>query len=505
MEKGSIKSKWLRLNILFSSGGQIIKLILTYLLRRVFIVYLGIECVGYNAVFISILQMLNLAELGIGIAITSFLYKPIAADNREEIKYLLYLYKRACTFIACAVFVLGVIVSTFIHVVVSDATVPAMYLKVFFLLHLIGAVASYYQAHRRALLIAGQRFYVTSIIETLLFIIATGVEIVLIICYRRYILFLLVEIIRIVISNTVIARMCNRRYPFIKELKTIQKNNELYTDIKRFIRDMLASRFGAYVFYSTDNVILSFFRGVIAVGIFSNYTMITAGINSVVNHVFSSLLASFGDYITTHQKTEQQRAIIDHYLCGFFLIGNCCMMCFIFLVQPFVVLAFGREYVLEGRVILVMAVNLLLTIMIQLPSQVFIVFRLYKYDKGIIAVSALLNIVVSVALVTRYGILGVLAGTLITSLIYLFSRLAIISTVLFGDNVFHYIELILKYCMISILSYFGIYFLIRYIPDGGWGVLVIRAVITAVTCIAIESVLLVPSKSFRFIIRKIIG
>ena len=94
----------------------------------------------------------------------------------------------------------------------------------------------------------------------------------------------------------------------------------------------------------------------------------------------------------------------DNYFFVNAFLGNFCMLCVMFLIQPFVQLVFGKLYVLDETTAGLMAVNLMLTIMLQLPSQVFTIYRLYHYDRMIIAVSAVVNITISVAMVCKTGI-----------------------------------------------------------------------------------------------------
>ena len=85
-------------NILKNTGitffTQIFNLLLKFILQRAFLVSLGVQYLGYSSVFNDILQMLNMADLGIGIAITSYLYKPIADNDINRINALMYLYKK---------------------------------------------------------------------------------------------------------------------------------------------------------------------------------------------------------------------------------------------------------------------------------------------------------------------------------------------------------------------------------------------------------------------------
>ena len=65
-----------------------------------------------------------------------------------------------------------------------------------------------------------------------------------------------------------------------------------------------------------------------------------------------------------------------------------------------------------------LGINLMLTFLIQLPSQVFVIYKLFRYDRPIIMRSPVRNIIISVALVNVMGINGVLIGTFETSYIY---------------------------------------------------------------------------------------
>lgn len=113
---------------------------------------------------------------------------------------------------------------------------------------------------------------------------------------------------------------------------------------------------------------------------------------------------------------------------------------FALLAQPFITLFLDESFTLKFSTVLWLAINLMLTIMIQLPSQVFTIYKLFHFDKPIIILSAILNIVISIALVQIIEIDGVLIGTFITSLIYLFSRIYIISKYVYYVSYIKYIK-----------------------------------------------------------------
>ena len=62
-----------------------INLIISFISRKIFIEYLGTEILGLNTTVVNLLQFLNLAELGIGAAISYTLYQPLADNNRDKI------------------------------------------------------------------------------------------------------------------------------------------------------------------------------------------------------------------------------------------------------------------------------------------------------------------------------------------------------------------------------------------------------------------------------------
>ena len=84
----------------------IVNLFLQFISRKYFIEYLGEELLGLNTTISSILQFLNLAELGIGSAIGYILYKPLYENDRNAINEIVslqgWLYRKIAMFIIIA-------------------------------------------------------------------------------------------------------------------------------------------------------------------------------------------------------------------------------------------------------------------------------------------------------------------------------------------------------------------------------------------------------------------
>lgn len=180
----------------------------------------------------------------------------------------------------------------------------------------------------------------------------------------------------------------------------------------------------------------------------------------------------------------------DNYLCFNFCIGNFCMLCIMFLIQPFIQLVFGKE--------------LLLTILIQIPAQVFMIYKLYRYDRPIVIISAGLNIVVSTVLMRPMGINGVLLGTFITSIFYLFSRFYIISKYVYKVPYYNYVGIILRYGLITLLSILVEYIIVRNINGLSVVSFLVRMVLVGITALTVPTACLIVTEEFKFLKDKLI-
>ena len=297
---------------------------------------------------------------------------------------------------------------------------------------------------------------------------------------------------------------CDKEYGRINNDFSKEYIQEYKPQIIQYVKDVFISRIGATVFNSTDNVIISTFRGSLLAGYLSNYTMITTQLTTVINQVLASLQATFGNYIYSGKSIDEQQKMTNNYFCVNYIIGNFCMICFTLLVQPFIALFFGQELVLNFSTAFLLGINLMISMLIQLPSQVFIIYKLFHYDRPIIITSAILNIIISVALVKPLGIDGALIGTFVTSLIYLFSRFYIIAKHVYNLPYKNYVIRILFYFMLSAISLAVIYFVCSRIPGFSPISFGARMIVVVLMAVSIPLTVLSFTQEFRFLSNKLL-
>ena len=305
--------KYIYKNTLVTLLSQIIRILLGFILQRVFINTLGVKYLGYNSVYSNILQMLNLADLGVGVAVTSFLYKPLAENNKTKIKALMYLYKKIYFIIAFVVLFAGSLITILIPAIIKDAECSNYYLRIYFIINLVAVVSTYFFSYKRTLLIAEEKSYFTNYVDMILNIICSVVQIIALYIFSDFVIYLVINVIKNIISNLIISRECDKKHIFLKGNIAQDEVEKYKRAIGIYVKDLFISRIGAYIYYSTDNIIISIFKGSLLAGYLSNYTLVTTSIQSIVTQLFSALQATFGKLIVKENSLEKQKEIVDEY------------------------------------------------------------------------------------------------------------------------------------------------------------------------------------------------
>ena len=121
-------------NIIFSVILKFYQIVVPFLMRTAIIYIMGIQYLGLNSLFTSILQVLNLAELGVGSAMVYSMYKPLAEDDKTTVCALMKLYRTYYRIIGAVIALMGLTLTPFINVIVSGKIPSAVNLYILYLL-----------------------------------------------------------------------------------------------------------------------------------------------------------------------------------------------------------------------------------------------------------------------------------------------------------------------------------------------------------------------------------
>ena len=258
-------------NTVVGFAAQLIVILLNYINRTIFIYYLGAEYLGLSGLFSNILSMLSLAELGIGVAISFSLYKPLEENDIRKTKALMNFYQLAYRIIGIVILILGLCLIPFLDVLIKDKPdIP--HFTLIYVLFLSNTVVSYFFTYKRSLLSADQKEYLNSVNRTFFAVIQCVGQFFVLMLTKNYLLYLIVVVACTLGSNVVISYQCDKRYPYLRK-NTEKLSKDETKELLKYVMAQLSHKVGGIVVSGTDNILTTSLvsGGLVIVGLYSNY------------------------------------------------------------------------------------------------------------------------------------------------------------------------------------------------------------------------------------------
>ena len=442
--KNSIK------NISYSYLGQLINILLKFIVRSFFVKILSTEYLGLNGLFGNILTFLSFAELGIGSAITYNLYIEIAKDNKIRIKQLMKLYKTAYLIIGCFVLIIGASITPFLNYFIADDTaIPN--LNLIYLMFVINSGTSYFFSYKASFITANQKNYIVTNIILISNIIIAIMQLVILLFTKNYIAYLLIQIIVVLISNVVMASIADKRYPILREKSEGKLDDTSKHTIIQNVSAAVFHKIGGIVVFSTDNILMSKLFGLIQVGLYSNYTLITKTLSGIISQFFVSITASIGNLCAEESQVKKVNIFyVTEYIN--FVIYSFCSICVFELLEEFICLWLGNEYLMDKYIIYFLSINFYLEGMRSTVGIFNVAQGLARFYKYMPIFECTINLCTSIILGKLIGPVGILIGTTISTLTTCFwIEPKILYKYGFEAKIKTYYIAYLKYLMITIL------------------------------------------------------
>ena len=405
-------------NTMFNVGSNfivlVVKSILMFITRTVFIRCLGSEALGLNGLFTNVLYMLSLAELGVGQAINFSLYKPLASNDRNTISSLMSFYRKVYKIIGILILFVGMLLIPFLKYLINDIdTIKDVYL--IYVLYLVNTVSTYFISYKETLIIADQKKYEITWIELVFIILLNLLQIVFLFITKNYIVYLIIQFFTNLLQRIVINIYISKRYKDIDFKTTNKIDNHNLKTIKTNVKAMFFHKVGDYCINGTDNLIISSFINIITVGLYSNYLAIISLINSFVLTIYNGLTASLGNLIATESYDKRYRVFNNMNFIAFLLHGFAFVV-LINIFNDFIELWIGNEYQLDFPIVVCILINFYLTGMRVPCSITKSAAGIYDIDKFTPIIQSIINLIVSIVLVKYIGLLGVVIGTIVSSI-----------------------------------------------------------------------------------------
>ncbi|MDD7556875.1 oligosaccharide flippase family protein [Ruminococcus sp.] len=467
-------------NIIFGIILKIYQILVPFLMRTAMIYLMGVQYLGLNSLFTSVLQVLNLAELGVGSAMVYSMYKPIAEDDETTICALMKLYRTYYRVIGLIIAVVGCALTPFIpHLIKSD--VPAgLNIYILYLLNLGATVLSYWLfAYKNSILQAHQRMDVVSRVTLITSTVQYVLQIAVLWIFHNYYLYVIVALATQALTNIITAYCANKLYSQFKPKGNVGKVQ--VQRINQRIRDLFTSKIGGIIYDSADTIVISAFLGLTVLAVYQNYFFILNSINGLIAVVFSACTAGIGNSIVVESKEKNYQDLkkftfIITWIAGF------CSVCLLCIYQPFMELWTGKDLMLSLSAVVCFVVYFFV-------RQFNALFNLYKDASGMWhedryrpLAAALTNLVLNLVLVQFIGIYGILLSTVLAILcVGMPWLLHNLFTVIFDKkHMWHYIKRLAKYVFVILFSCVVTYLVCSRINIGLIPTILIRGMICVI-------------------------
>lgn len=397
----------------------LITLALNFISRKVFIDYLGVEILGLNSTAANLLSFLNLAELGIGSAVSYTLYRPLLNEDRQAINEIVsiqgWLYRK----IACVVLVGSFLLMFFFPLIFEKADIPIYYAYLSFIVLLLGTLLSYLYNYKQIVLTADQKEYkITQNIQGIKFAKIVLQILAVIYCSNGYFYWLLLELSMSVIGAIMLEYTIKKEYPWLDSTpvkgKLLQKK---YPEIIRKTKQIFFHRIAGFAIKRSSPLIIYAYTSLSMVVVYDNYMLIILGVIMLLDASFGSLNSGVGNLVAEGNEEKIKRLFWE---ITSFRIWVAAVFCFTFykLGNSFIMLWIGKEYVfssLDFNLILIFAF-----ISLTRTTEIFIsAYGLYQ-DIGSPIIEALLNLGGSVILGYFYGLTGILFSIIISLVVIVY-------------------------------------------------------------------------------------
>jgi O-antigen/teichoic acid export membrane protein len=437
----------------FAASGQILSVLLGFASRTVFIHILGVEYLGVHGVFTNILAILSFAELGVGTAMTYAMYRPLASGDEGTVAALMNAYARAYRFIGIIVGVLGLMLAPFLGVLMKDLPDIPNLLGLYFVF-LLNSVLTYFLSYSRSLLIASQNGHLDVLNRTAFLLLQNVFQIVILFLTQDYMLYLGVQVVSTVASNLVVTRQVRRKFPNVLDQKGAALDGHVRIELRRNVSGMVFHKFGSAAVATSTTLFISAFVGVAAVGLYSNYVLIVGMITGVIAQAIAAVAPSVGNLNATGAPAESAAAFEKLFFINFLVVGGATAALAV-LLNPFIAVWIGQQYVLDPRVTAVVIVNFFLYGMRQTAITFINASGLFWAIRFKSLLEAVVSVVASVILLVIFdlGVFGALLSVTISTLATnIWWEPLVVWRKVFARGLGRYLRLLFAYSLATLVS-----------------------------------------------------
>jgi len=401
-------------NIVFGVINKTVLMILPFIVKTVIKTTLGVEYLGLNSLFSSILQVLSVTELGFSTAVIYNMYKPIATGDNHTVCALLHFYRKVYRIIGIAILGIGLCLIPFLDYLVKGSYPDDANLKALYLIYLSNSVISYFMfSYLSSILVAYQREDINSITNL---VVQTSLQLcqVVVLCLtKNYYLFLILMPAFTIINNLWIAYIVKKMYPQYRCVGSL--DDVIKRDLKKLVEGTFVQKACAVTRNSLDSICISAFLGLSMTGIYNNYYSIFHGVTLFLMIVGTSLMGGVGNHVATKTMEENYEELetVDFL---YMTLSGWCTVFLLCLSQPFMTMWMGKDMLMPIAVVVEMCLYFYVSHLGDMKMLYTSANGLWWHHRWRSIIETLMNLALNIGLGMLFGVYGIVAATIISLL-----------------------------------------------------------------------------------------
>ena len=395
------------INTLFATLQEFVSVVSSFIIPRLILSHFGST---YNGLVSSITQFLGYAVLlraGIGGATRAALYKPIAEGDKDKVSGIMVATKKYMSKIAMILLVLIIGFASIYPLFVIEEFDYVFSFSLFLIIGISTFVESMWGISNLILLQADQKLYISSIARIVSILANTILAVILINSGCNIHIVKLGSTVAFCLYPLLLQGYVTRHYSIDYN---VQADNIAIS--QRW--DAFFHQVASFVMNNTDVMVLTIFAEIKEVSVYSVYNLISNGIKKLVTNFTSGMEAAFGNMIAQNQ-TDALKKNFDIVQYIIFSVATIVYTSATLLILEFVAIytkgVNDTNYIRPIFAYLLMFTQFFTCV--RQPYQLVVqAAGHYKQTKNGAMAEAALNIVISVIAVIRFGLVGVIFGTL---------------------------------------------------------------------------------------------
>ena len=473
---------------------QVVAMLIGFFSRRIFIRILGVEVMGLNTTASSILDFLNLAELGIETAVAVTLYKPLFSRDEQSIKEIVALQGRLYRIIGSFVLAGSLVVFCFIPRIFGKSPLPLWYSYATYGVLLYSSLLWYFFNYKKNVLFADQKNYKVLLCTKLVALVKLILQTLAVFYLEHgYIWWLGLEAVSATISAILIGIIVHRNYPFLREKVPVTRAlRQKYPDIIQKTRYIAFHKLGGYAVAKSSPIFIYAFTSLAVVGYYGNYLILTTNLTAILTALYSGVSSGIGNMVVEGNKKLIMKVFRELFSSRMLIVGVCCL-CLWFLTDPFVSIWLGPEYVLGHSTLALIIFQFYISNTRNVVDDYLTAHGLFHDIWSPIAEAAI-NACLSILLGRRFGLDGVLAGVIISQVIITLSwKPFFLFRSALHEPLSFYISLYARCLVPGIIAFVTLHFLLPLLPidpSASFWLFLVYAVVTGLVAFAVYGGLL---------------